>query len=218
MSTVLLVGPIGVIVCITIFRPKLPFRVSSDPRGERIKPAVFYIIEDVSSVDFRHGREFRKKLHERWNASPPFRRLITHLTIFWVVSAAIYCGATIAVSLATPLKFAFGWTLGQLFLWAAISGLICRIWVKQGLRAEQEWLRINLNEHKLSALSPRESERTSNAWDYPSSLAFILGGICSLGEGLPWRGRRWALDVLELLVKWIRIGCGTQHLLVAHTC
>ena len=31
-----------------------------------MKPAVFYLIEDVSSVDFKRGREYRQSIHERY--------------------------------------------------------------------------------------------------------------------------------------------------------
>lgn len=65
MSTVMLVGPLGLIFFISLFRPKLPFWCSSDPAGTKMKPAVFYVIEDVASVDFKHGKEFRRTLHER---------------------------------------------------------------------------------------------------------------------------------------------------------
>lgn len=65
MSTVMLVGPVGLVFFISLFRPKLPFRCSSDPPGGSMKPAVFYVIEDVAAVDFQHGRDFRRALHNR---------------------------------------------------------------------------------------------------------------------------------------------------------
>ena len=66
MSTALLVGPVGLVLLISLFRPKLPFCCSSDPAGVPMKPAVFYLIEDVSSVDFKRGREYRQSIHERY--------------------------------------------------------------------------------------------------------------------------------------------------------
>ncbi|KAH9480396.1 hypothetical protein JR316_0006994 [Psilocybe cubensis] len=96
-------------------------------------------MEDVASVDFKHGRQFRRDLHQRWNSSPPFQKLMMNLTIYWTISAVIYCGVTAAVSWATPLEFAFAWTLGQLFVWARLSALGCRVLSKRGLRKEREW-------------------------------------------------------------------------------
>ncbi|KAF8158455.1 hypothetical protein B0H34DRAFT_708927 [Crassisporium funariophilum] len=139
MSTVMLVGPMGLVFFISLFRPKLPLRCSSDRRGEPMKPAVFYVIEDVASVDFKHGRDFRRAFHDRWNSSPPFQRLMYHLTIYWTVSSIIYCGVTAAISWGTPLRFAFGWVLGQLFVWAGVSALGCRLIAKKGLSDEHDW-------------------------------------------------------------------------------
>ena len=74
-----------------------------------------------------------------WHASPPFQKLMMQLTIFWTISAMIYCGVTAAVSWSTPLNFAFAFTLGQLFVWARISALGCRILAKRGLKKERVW-------------------------------------------------------------------------------
>jgi hypothetical protein len=38
-----------------------------------MKPAVFYVIEDVGSVDFKNGRDFRIALHKRY--------LISHISV-----------------------------------------------------------------------------------------------------------------------------------------
>ncbi|KAF9522578.1 hypothetical protein CPB83DRAFT_864229 [Crepidotus variabilis] len=140
MSTVLLVGPVGVIFLFSTFGLKVPFRCSSDPAGSQMKPAVFYLIEDVASVDFQHGRDFRRTLYRRYHASPPFRRLMMNLTIYWVISSAVYCGATAAVTWTTPFRFAFGYTLGQLFIWGALSAVGCKLLARKGLRDERKWL------------------------------------------------------------------------------
>jgi hypothetical protein len=66
MSTVMLICPIGLVFFISLFSPKWHVWCSSDPPGTPMKPAVFYTIEDIASVDFMHGREYRKTLHERW--------------------------------------------------------------------------------------------------------------------------------------------------------
>ncbi|KAF9474021.1 hypothetical protein BDN70DRAFT_345318 [Pholiota conissans] len=156
MSTVMLVGPVALVFLVSLFRPTLPFRCSSDPPGERMKPAVFYLIEDVAAVDFQHGREFRQALHDRWHASVPFQNLVTQLTLYWTLSAAIYCGATAAVSWSTSLNFAFAWTLGQLFVWARLSALGSHILTKRGLKKEREWW---ANEHpnEVREVTPKDS-------------------------------------------------------------
>lgn len=157
MSTVMLICPIGLTFFISLLSPKFHVWSSSDPPGTPMKPAVFYCIEDVAAVDFMHGREYRKKIHARcvdrvhldrgallssktrYHASPPFRQLMLHLTVYWTVCSLLYCGVTALVSWLTPLEFAFAWVLGQMFVWGAVCSLGCRFIVKRGLRREREW-------------------------------------------------------------------------------
>ena len=65
MSTPMLIGPVGLVFLISLFRPKCPFWCSSDAPGTRMKPAFFYMFEDIGAVDFRHGREWRERVNAR---------------------------------------------------------------------------------------------------------------------------------------------------------
>lgn len=65
MSTPMLVATPGVFFLISLFKPKAPFWISSDPPGTPLKPGVFYLFEDIGAVDFRHGKPFREVLHAR---------------------------------------------------------------------------------------------------------------------------------------------------------
>ncbi len=65
VSTILLVGPFGVVFLFSLFRPKLFCRCSSDPAGVKMKPAIYYFFEDIGSVDFKLGRTFRKEINAR---------------------------------------------------------------------------------------------------------------------------------------------------------
>ncbi|ESK96181.1 hypothetical protein Moror_7255 [Moniliophthora roreri MCA 2997] len=152
MSTMMLVGPVGLVFLLSLFAPRLPFLVSSDPKGEQMKPAVYYTLEDVGAVDFEGGREWRRNVQARYKVSPPFRSLMQIQTIYWTVMAAIYCGITAAVTWTTQLAWAFGWVLGQFFIWALFSGIGCYLISKWGLGREREWWNQmrNLNE-KTSA-------------------------------------------------------------------
>jgi hypothetical protein len=62
----MLVGPVGIIAFVSLFAPILPIRCSSDPKGTPMKPAVFYAVEDVAAVDFKHGRAYRQALNARY--------------------------------------------------------------------------------------------------------------------------------------------------------
>jgi hypothetical protein len=61
----MLVGPFGLILLISLFAPTLPWWCSSDPKGTKMKPFVYYAVEDVLAVDARYGREFRKAWADR---------------------------------------------------------------------------------------------------------------------------------------------------------
>ncbi|KAK7467325.1 hypothetical protein VKT23_004382 [Stygiomarasmius scandens] len=143
MSTMMLVGPMGVVFLFSLivrhYQYPLPVRCSSDPVGTIMKPAAFYCLEDVPAVDFKLGREFRRCVHGRYEASPPFQRLMTELTVYWVFMSAVYCGITAAVTWAASLNFAFGWVLGQLFIWALVSAYGCYLLARRGLRKEEAW-------------------------------------------------------------------------------
>ncbi|THU85657.1 hypothetical protein K435DRAFT_843182 [Dendrothele bispora CBS 962.96] len=143
MSTMMLVGPIGVVFLFSLiaghYQYRLPVRCSSEPIGTVMKPAAFYCLEDVPAVDFKLGRDFRRCVYGRYDASPPFRQLMLDLTVYWVLMSAVYCGITAAVTWAAPLNFAFGWVLGQLFMWAFVSAVGCYFLSKRGLRREEAW-------------------------------------------------------------------------------
>jgi hypothetical protein len=51
----------------------------------------------------------------------------------------LYVGITAAVTWAAPFGFAFGWVLGQFFIWAAISVVGSWLLTRQGLAMERQW-------------------------------------------------------------------------------
>ena len=60
-------------------------------------------------------------------------------TMFFTFATAVYAGITAAVSFVASERFAFGWVLGQLFLWAFSVGVLCWVITRIGLRREREW-------------------------------------------------------------------------------
>lgn len=139
MTTPMLVGPLGLWFFFSLYPWRLPFRISSDPAGTRIKPAIFYIIEDVGAVDARHGRPYRKALHERYAASPPFQHIMWTQTLFWAVGCVIYVGVTAAVTWTATFGFAFGWVLGQFFVWLLVWAVASVFLYSYGLKRERRW-------------------------------------------------------------------------------
>lgn len=51
----------------------------------------------------------------------------------------LFVGITAAVTWASRLGFAFGWVLGQFFLWAGVSSLGSWALARWGLAKEKQW-------------------------------------------------------------------------------
>lgn len=185
MSTMMLISSIGLVFLYSLLKFKLPCRCSSDPKGTTMKPAVFYTIEDMGSVDFQNGRDFRMELHKRcsssihrllpttndwpfrYAASPPFQRLLCHLTIYWILQTIVYAAITAAVTWGSPLNFAFGWVLGQLFLWMGVAAFGCWILVRRGMAEEKRWWAEKVAGNMSGREKPIETKReeTTQGWE-----------------------------------------------------
>lgn len=64
---------------------RLPFRFGSLDAGEVVRPAVYYIVEDVVAVDGNGGMEYRKAWTARYDGSPVFQKMIWTLSLLWTV-------------------------------------------------------------------------------------------------------------------------------------
>ena len=68
------------------------------------------IIEDVIAVDTGMGRQYRKALNDRYEASPAFRQLLHAMDLFWALSALLVGAGTTAAVLndRVPQEVAYG--------------------------------------------------------------------------------------------------------------
>jgi hypothetical protein len=80
-------GAILYVTILCILKKPAPFRLSSTAKGEPVLPGVFYFVEDVIAVNANAGRPYREAIHARYNASPRFRKMIMHQSLFWSVPA-----------------------------------------------------------------------------------------------------------------------------------
>lgn len=74
----------------------VPFRVSSIPKGDPMRPALYPFLEDIIAVDGRGGAGFRSRLDQRYRTSPPFRGMLHRLTMLWAVPQFLVAGGTLA--------------------------------------------------------------------------------------------------------------------------
>jgi hypothetical protein len=66
-------------------KARLPFRFGSLDAGEVVRPAIYYIVEDVVAVDGNGGMEYRQAWTARYDGSPVFQRMIWTLSLLWMV-------------------------------------------------------------------------------------------------------------------------------------
>jgi hypothetical protein len=118
---------------------RLPFRVSSDAKGERCKPFPYYIIEDFVAVDAGQKKPFREELRARYNASRIFRQMIWEVNMWWAFGGVVFTGALSGMTWGMPFPVAYGLSYGLLFVWIGIWSLATWLWVKRALRMEREW-------------------------------------------------------------------------------
>ena len=72
-----------------IYRLPSPFRISSLTRGQTMRPAIYFIVEDIVAVDGDGGTAFRARLNQRYEASPYFRQMLHRLSLFWALPAIV---------------------------------------------------------------------------------------------------------------------------------
>lgn len=93
------------------FKVKLPFRFGSLEAGNVVRPAIYYIVEDVVAVDGNGGIEYREAFTERYESSPIFQQMIWTVSLVWMVAFYIFAGAFTALVFMLPKAavYAVGW-------------------------------------------------------------------------------------------------------------
>lgn len=81
LATLLLIS-----LALNVLHVKAPFRLGSTGKDEaEVRPAVFYVVEDVVAVDGNGGREYRTDLGVRYASSQLFRDMIFTLSVVWML-------------------------------------------------------------------------------------------------------------------------------------
>jgi len=155
MSTPMLVLPVGFVFAISLLPSKwldgkMPFWLSSDKPRTIVRPAVYYVLEDIVAVDFGYKRPWREALRNRYDASPLFRRHMRRQTWYWIFQSIIQFAITAAVTWGASYHFAFGWVLGQFFIWAFVAGFGSNRLAVYELRKEHAWWKENMKGEKGS--------------------------------------------------------------------
>ncbi|KAL2068447.1 hypothetical protein VTL71DRAFT_16545 [Oculimacula yallundae] len=116
---------------------KSPVRLSSVPRRRKLRPGIYFIVEDVIAVNGGGGTEYRERLEQRYLDSIQFRRLMIFMSFFWSLPAIIVATITVLFVLRTNRSLAY--VLGPVvpFLWAIMWTAITFCVAKQHLYHER---------------------------------------------------------------------------------
>ncbi|KAH8885464.1 hypothetical protein GQ53DRAFT_845477 [Thozetella sp. PMI_491] len=115
-----------------------PFRISSIPKGDRMKPMVYTLVEDIVGVDGTAGKTYRERLRERYEASWRFRVMIAQLNWFWAAgSLTAGIGSMVVLWVLSSQEIAYGVAWGAPLIFAMIWTLITLHWVRRSLRNEK---------------------------------------------------------------------------------
>jgi len=165
MSTPMLVAVPGLFFAYSLFRPRNRMWMSSDAPGTTMKPGAFYLFEDIGAVDFRLGKDFRRTLHERYEASPVYRDLMWYMTLWWACGCAFYFAVTAAITWTVRFGIAFGLVLGLLFAWLAVWAILSVIFAQYFHYKEVRWLEAHNEGHAEAARQmTRDGREPARGW------------------------------------------------------
>ncbi|KAF7966735.1 hypothetical protein HWV62_37259 [Athelia sp. TMB] len=120
----------------TLFSLRIPFRISSLPRGSIARPSIYTIIEDIVGVDGGGRLDFRERLNARYEASPVFRRMLFRLNAFWGFGGVGLAAILVAIVWTVPGTVAFGIGWITPIIWACIWAFLTIRYVKASLVEE----------------------------------------------------------------------------------
>ncbi len=116
---------------------RLPFNMSSTPKGALWRPALLAMLEDTGSIEARCEVAHREAVMRRYESSPLFRNMLLRLTWLWgfgLLAIAVVSTVLIAV-LKESIAFGVGW--GLPYVWVALFGAWTMMFVKRCLLEER---------------------------------------------------------------------------------
>jgi hypothetical protein len=124
------------------YRYRLPFPMSSTPKGSIWRPALVTILEDAGAIEGRGELAFRQAVMRRYETSPLFRQMIMRLTWAWGFGFVVIATVSTILIMALEENIAFGVGWGLPYVWVALYSLGTVVFVKRSLREERKTTRI----------------------------------------------------------------------------
>ncbi|KAF2432122.1 hypothetical protein EJ08DRAFT_732862 [Tothia fuscella] len=156
----------GLSLILNALEVTLPFQFGSSDAGTVVRPAIYYVVEDVVAVDGNGGVAYREAFGARYRSSPIFQRMIWTLSVVWMVAFFVMASAlTILVfTLPKAAVYAVGWAAP--FLLAGLLAIWTIFYVKAALKKERAKIEDGYEAHEpingrnwRNSISP-DNERT----------------------------------------------------------
>lgn len=141
---------------LTQLKWKLPFSMSSTPKGDPWRPAIYAFIEDCGSIEMRGEKVYREKLNARYEASPMFRKMIMQLSWFWGMGLVGIASVSTALIFVIEDDVAFGLGWGVPYVFMIVWGILTYWFVKRSLKREKAVWRTAAAE--LSTISTKDRQ------------------------------------------------------------
>ena len=154
LATLLLIS-----LVLNVLNVKAPFRLGSTGKDEaEVRPAIFYVVEDIVAVDGNGGVEYRTQFNLRYASSPIFRRMLFRLSMVWML-VFYFIGTLLAIlisimssngedaqMIALGISWAGPFVIGGMLAWGTT------IYVQECLRKERKEEIITENDERRPLL------------------------------------------------------------------
>jgi hypothetical protein len=113
LATLLLIS-----LVLNVLNVKAPFRLGSTGKGDgEVRPAIFYVVEDIVAVDGNGGVEYRAQFNSRYASSPIFRRMLFRLSVVWMLVFYLIGTLLTILMIALGISWAGPFVVGGVLAW-----------------------------------------------------------------------------------------------------
>lgn len=125
---------------LNLIKFRLPFRFGSVPKGDVIRPASYYIWEDIVSVDGGGGAAFRARFDARYRASPPFQVMLRNLGFLLGSGGLALLGMELGLTFSgANMDIVYGTSLAIAVVWAGVGAIVGITYCRYALHKEKAW-------------------------------------------------------------------------------
>lgn len=124
---------------------RLPFPMSSTPKGALWRPALLAMLEHTGAIEARGEVAHREAVMRLYETSPLFRSLLLKLTWLWGFGLIITAIVTTILIMMLKENVGFGVGWGLPYVWAAMFGLWTVQFTRRSLEEERRLWKVSAN-------------------------------------------------------------------------